>query len=379
MKINWIEFEDLESGLKCNRVDFYDDVTLLVGVSGVGKSQILNAITLSFKYALEDAPLLSPFFATMNFTVNDNEYEWSYRIDKVNNTESGNRLNDILNHQTETYEFVFEELKCNKKQIMMRNRTNDTVRLSAYNDFPKPKANSSLLSQYSSDPNYSEIINDFNNISPLDMDMDIRRQFERNNFIQLSNVMEDIVSNNNNDFEIFRSLPVIPKLYLVKKHFYDIYVQIFDYVKELFPEISDIDVVEDKNTKSFVVSIKVYNKRILQKNISNGMLKTIYYIVELVTTRPNTLILIDEFENGLGVNCIDILAELLLFERNDLQFIITSHHPKIIGKIPSERWKIIEREHNNINNITSDEAGIGNSKHSAYFNLINRWEFEGKI
>lgn len=38
-----------------------------------------------------------------------------------------------------------------------------------------------------------------------------------------------------------------------------------------------------------------------------------------------------EFENGLGVNCIDVLAEILLSERKDLQFIITSHHPKIIN------------------------------------------------
>ena len=46
-----------------------------------------------------------------------------------------------------------------------------------------------------------------------------------------------------------------------------------------------------------------------------------------------SLVLIDEFENGLGVNCIDVLAELLLGERRDLQFVITSHHPKIINQI----------------------------------------------
>lgn len=97
------------------------------------------------------------------------------------------------------------------------------------------------------------------------------------------------------------------------------------------------------------------------------------------TLHPYSLVLIDEFENGLGVNCIDTLCELMLSERNDLQLIITSHHPKIINAIDKEKWKIIERDGSVIRNRISQELGIGNSQHDAYFNLINRWEFEGKI
>ena len=106
---------------------------------------------------------------------------------------------------------------------------------------------------------------------------------------------------------------------------------------------------------------------------------TIYYIVELFTMSDNSLVMIDEFENDLGVNCIDLLSELLLTERKDLQIIITSHHPKIINSIPMEKWKIIDRTVGNVTNAGFDEYGIGNSQHDAYFNLINRWEFEGKI
>lgn len=52
MKINWIEFENLETKLKCNRIAFNNDITLLVGLSGAGKSQILDAIITSFNFAL---------------------------------------------------------------------------------------------------------------------------------------------------------------------------------------------------------------------------------------------------------------------------------------------------------------------------------------
>ena len=103
------------------------------------------------------------------------------------------------------------------------------------------------------------------------------------------------------------------------------------------------------------------------------------YIVELITMSKNSLVLIDEFENGLGVNCIDVLAELLLGERRDLQFVITSHHPKIINQISNKKWKIIERDIATVKNFTAEEYGIMHSQHDAYFNLINRWEFEGKI
>lgn len=77
-----------------------------------------------------------------------------------------------------------------------------------------------------------------------------------------------------------------------------------------------------------------------------------------------------EFENGLGVNCIDVLAEILLSERKDLQFIITSHHPKIINQISNKKWKIIERDIALVKNISAEEYGITHSQHDAYFNLI---------
>ena len=44
-----------------------------------------------------------------------------------------------------------------------------------------------------------------------------------------------------------------------------------------------------------------------------------------------------------------------------------------------KKWKIIERNISTVTNASSEEYGIWHSLHDAYFNLINRWEFEGKI
>ena len=49
VNLKWIEFENLRTGLKIEQINFNEDVTLLVGLSGVGKTQILNRY-YSIKY-----------------------------------------------------------------------------------------------------------------------------------------------------------------------------------------------------------------------------------------------------------------------------------------------------------------------------------------
>ena len=249
-----------------------------------------------------------------------------------------------------------------------------------YDKVPAPKKDESLLVQYAQDDNFKGIISEIRKLYPIEIEMDVRRGLDKNEFNMLKSKINDILKKDKStEFKIFSHLPIAMKIYIVKRFYKDIYYKIFDAVKELFMEIQDIDIVENEDVEMYLISIKVYDKELMQQEISNGMLKTIYYIVELYTMSENSLVLIDEFENGLGVNCIDVLSEMLINERKDLQFIITSHHPKIINGITKEKWKIIDRDKSVINNSSSLEYGIGNSQHDAYFNLINRWEYEGKI
>ena len=234
--------------------------------------------------------------------------------------------------------------------------------------------------QYSEDENLNTLIGGIRKLYSVEMELEVRGGIRSESFSRWKSKVRDILKDENDaDFKTFSHLPAAMKIYISKNYYYDLYVKIFEAVKELFIEIEDIDVEEDRAREMYLVSIQVYGKKLLQHDISNGMLKTIYYIVELFTMSEDSLVLIDEFENGLGVNCIDLLSELMLSERDDLQFIITSHHPKIIKAVDIDKWKIIDREANVVRNSESLVYGIGNSQHDAYFNLINRWEFEGKI
>lgn len=372
VKIQWLEFENLKTQLKIERIYFNNDVTLLVGLSGVGKTQILNAVEYSLNLAVDKDEPLRPYKVGIGVLVDDEEYEWFYEINKANE-------NELIINEDNKYEFVYEKLVKNNEIVF--ERKNLEVEVVGYDKVPQPKKSESLILQYSDDKNFEKLISGIRKLYPVEIELAVRGGIRSESFSRLKSKVIDTlnVSEEKVEFKVFSHLPVAVKLYIVKNYYPDIYVKIFDAVKELFMEIEDIDVEEDAVREMYLVSIQVYGKKLLQQDISNGMLNTIYYIVELFTMSEDSLVLIDEFENGLGVNCIDVLSELMLSERDDLQFIITSHHPKIINAIDKNKWKIIDREGSIVKNSSSLSYGIGNSQHDAYFNLLNRWEFEGKI
>lgn len=371
MKLQWIEFENIASGLKIERVNFNQDVTLLVGLSGVGKTQILNAVEYSLGLANDKDMILHPYRVGMGILIGEDCYEWHYEINKISEDE-------LIIDEERKYEFSYEKLVRNGEIILERRK--EQVSILGYGKVPQPKRDESLILQYSEDDNFEVLISGIRKLYSVEIELAVRGGIRSESFSRLKSKVDDMIRNDRNvEFKAFSHLPVAMKLYIAKRYYKKLYIKIFEAVKELFIEIEDIDVVEDSIREMYLVSIKVYGKKLLQHDISNGMLKTIYYIVELFTMSEDSLVLIDEFENGLGVNCIDVLSELMLSQRNDLQFIITSHHPKIINAIDECKWRIIDRDGCVVKNNGSQAYGIGNSQHDAYFNLINRWEFEGKI
>lgn len=371
VKVLWIEFENIKTGLKIERVNFNKDVTLLVGLSGVGKTQILYAVEYSLKLAIDKDVILHPYRVGIGIQIDSDVYEWFYEIGKVSEGEL------ILEEESR---FGFAAEKLTKNGTLIFERKEDQVFVSGYDRIPQPKKDESLILQYAEDKNFESLIWSIRKLYSVEIELAVRGGIRSESFSLLkSRVTDTLKKEENVDFKAFSHLPAAMKIYIAKNFYEDLYIKIFEAVKELFIEIEDIDIEEDRIREMYLVSVQVYGKKLLQHDISNGMLKTIYYIVELFTMSEDSLVLIDEFENGLGVNCIDLLSEIMLSERNDLQFIITSHHPKIINAIGMDKWRIIDRDISVVKNYGSEAYGIGNSQHDAYFNLINRWEFEGKI
>ena len=105
--------------------------------------------------------------------------------------------------------------------------------------------------------------------------------------------------------------------------------------------------------------------------MSSGMIKTFMQIAHIHLSPRGTVFLIDEFENGFGVNCINDITDILIHQGGEVQFIITSHHPYIINNIPLDNWKIISRKAGIVDNYTANDFNLHESNHEAFTKLIN--------
>ena len=103
VRVKWIEFKNIETGLEIKKINFFDDITLLVGLSGVGKTQILNAVEYSLNLALRDDIIMRPYYVNIGIEIDNDIYTWIYKIEKDNKSEL------ILENETE-YCIKYEKL-----------------------------------------------------------------------------------------------------------------------------------------------------------------------------------------------------------------------------------------------------------------------------
>jgi hypothetical protein len=155
----------------------------------------------------------------------------------------------------------------------------------------------------------------------------------------------------------------------------------------IFPQVEDIKfVLSDLTDFSSLVNyllVQFKEKGVdewIIDGISSGMHRSFMQIGELYLCSEGSILLIDEFENSLGVNCIDELTNDILNSERDIQFILTSHHPYIINNIPYRNWKIVTRKGGNVFIKDAADYKIGvSSKHDAFMQLLQLDEFANGI
>ncbi|MEW6210948.1 MAG: AAA family ATPase, partial [Acidobacteriota bacterium] len=205
-----------------------------------------------------------------------------------------------------------------------------------------------------------------------------RELFEFNKMLKAKSELEQIQESSvGSRFKLALAYYCVPEVFIrIKERFIDIFPQVedvsFELLKapDLFPGVS-------YDYPSLRIKEKGVERWIPQERISSGMYKTFMHISEMFLWPEGTVILIDEFENSLGVNCIDVLTEDLI--QNRLQFIITSHHPYIINNINPRYWKIVTRTGGVVTTHDASELEISSSKHQAFIQLINKEEFKEGI
>lgn len=369
MKIKKLSAKYNPIGVEIKNVDFDNVLTLFVGISGVGKTNILIAIENLTK--IINGGSLSGFEWDVDFEINKKNYSWKgqFANDEINFLEE---LGD--KKRKKEYVLNYEYLIENGKDIIKKEEDNTfflgqkTVKLS--------KTNSALY-----------LLREENIL------FEIYREFNKFNFIQADdysgysisiireNLLEELGGNISPHYISEHYGSILHKLYLCQEYlpeifnkFTSVYKEIFPYIENIKIEALEINIADDKypNIKKLEIKIKELGVDywVNYNNISAGMLKTLIHLAYIYFSSEGTVFLIDEFENGFGINCINSITDYVLNSKNDYQFIMTSHHPYIINNIPVQKWKIVNRVKNIITSETAT-SHIDTSNHDAFIKLIN--------
>jgi hypothetical protein len=158
------------------------------------------------------------------------------------------------------------------------------------------------------------------------------------------------------------------------------FLDIFGSLTDVRVERTAVPGDEQKTSLRFAIQERDSSRWIQQAEMSSGMRRTLAHIFEMALAPPNSVIVIDEFENGLGVNCMSDLARIIS-SRTDCQVILTSHHPYIINSISSGAWKLVSRKGGYVSVTSARDIPEmqSASRLDAFTRLINLPQFEEGI
>ncbi|RXQ02429.1 ATP-binding protein [Vibrio parahaemolyticus] len=357
MRINSFFLKNHSSEVHIEPIDL-QRFNILVGISGAGKTTIIQALEDILHLAKGNSEL--PLSWEIDFTDDLNrQIQWSGETSKEVNIEV-----DSDGDKKTVYEVLQERLIVDGKNIIKKN---DGVSEYKGNQLPSLDRNTSLFYQLRNDETISSIHTSLLSVVMVNEHIylpkffsiaskkEIERMLEKSDCSKLD-AREKLFWNYNKSSEKM-------------KYFNDIYSDIFPSVSEIIPVAKGVPFInEDDGLLQISIDIKLKDEQIVkQKDISSGMFKSLVILSEIIFGSTKSPIVIDEIENGLGVNCLqDILDELDLA---DNQVILTTHHPKIINKISPKLWKIVTRLGNKIK--TSSASEVLSGKHDPYIQLIN--------
>ena len=370
MRINEFSYLNKKNNWNLKSTKF-NDFTLLVGVSGVGKSKILRAL-LDIKL-LAEGKIPGDIKWTIKFETSiGKEYIWEGEIEQVQEDsifESPNNSN-IAN-----LEIKYEKLILNGTEIFVRDK-NKCIFLQQV--MPKLSFTESLIFTLKEEPLISQVLKGFKQIIFSESNSSVDNLLSINQLYNKYASAEKVISSD---------LAIIVKLTLIYQNDRNLFNQIKETFCDIFPNIEDIK-IEPLNIEHLVfkelplLQIKEYSVDywIPFDEISSGMLRTLTILSQIYLNPPNSVILIDNIEDHLGVNCIDFLIDKIIQNPNNSQVILTSHHPYIINAIPINALKLVIRNKNIVKILNVETLhSWSKSNHEIFIKLVNLPEFENGI
>ncbi len=382
MKLLRLSYQDLSSGLSIDSCKFFPDLNLLVGISGAGKTSILKAISNLKRIA--NGASINGVKWDVELLTNDNvRYHWlgefevrkarsliKIEEDEVNSNDGENKVS-----------IISETLLKDQEVLIARNQ--EVIEFK-HSKTPKLPSYLSCIELFNQEEDVFPVRQEFNKMvfNPLKFNISystfgkILRNYEYAEYNSLSELQSSQLRISDKLLITYKKYP--DTFEIIKRKFLDIFPQVEDLkieslepseLGDLLVSLTRIGLLEELPR----IQIKEKNSHvwIVEPNISSGMIKSLMFLATIELSPDGSVILIDEFENSLGVNCLDTLTEDLLVNYRDLQFIITSHHPYIINNISPAYWKIVTRKGGVIQVHNAADFHISKTRQKAFIDLIN--------
>lgn len=371
MFIKKLSFTEKFSGW-CLEESTFEQLTLLVGVSGVGKTRILDAIR-TLKMMASGESLNGIKWKIIFSSEDGKDITWAGETEYVENIfdrrqipvpfykDKESKNNFIINN---------EKLEINNEPVCERN-TNGEIFLNGHKVVKLDRTLSII-----------HLLKEEDDISV------IYKEFQKINFVNKNvsgMILSTIISDDDpKDIETICNsyeLSLTYKLFLAYQHCEETFKAIKKDFINIFSFVEDIRFEQPKALENFkkkqapeirVLQIKERNNDnwICIWDISSGMLKVLVLISYLYLEPKGCVFLIDEFENSFGVNCLSEVTSILLKD-NDKQLIMTSHHPYIIHNIDPKQWRLVTRKQHIVRVIPIDDKISKTSQHDRFIQLIN--------
>ncbi len=395
MPISKFSFRDRIKKWELNEVSF-NDFNLLVGQSGVGKTKILNAIHAVCKAAVDETAKVRNCKWSLEIIIEGDIYLWE--AETTNNRKIDSEKKGLVDRlfNSETASFVIEKIIKNKREIIV-DRSKDKF---IYNGALLPKLNSdeSAITLLRDEDSLSKLNKVLSHIR-LNYSTELEHEWMQAVifFVMLDKDSVDKVRERDSTLDQLRTdtdVALLMKAFILQEDYPQEFLSLKQDYLEIFPTIVDVKISPksyfdklsgaDKSILPDSVSIGIKERGvddwIQDFDISSGMLRTFFHLLEIALSPPGAVILIDEFENSLGVNCLPPLTDRLL-RRTDMQFILTSHHPYVINNIPWKYWKLVTRKGSEVTVKDASEIPALNSSSSLekFTQLMNLEEYEEAI
>ena len=371
MKIISFTYQDNARQWQLEPITF-GPLTLLVGASGVGKTQILHGLYNLVKISQGES--LNGVEWELEFTTTPTDhYRWAGSFE-TQAIDSSPALDSNGHGKKVLPKINWETISHNGQEIVTRDEQDITFNNEKTVKLPQTKSVVNLLQE----EHDIGVINEQVNLIVLTDMNKIPGQFSYADAVQIerfSSLQAIRDSKESTRTKLYLCAAIAPEIFAhIKQRFIDV----FTFVEDMRIHAKDLYLTTETTPQTplgmypFIqIKEKGVTNWIEEKYISSGMYRTLLQISDLYLCADGTVFLIDEFENSLGVNCLDDLMDVILTYERELQFIITSHHPYIINNISYENWKIVTRQGGVVTADNATQFNLGRSKHKAFTQLIN--------